>query len=107
MGVDRVADRTVEETRSFLEHRQTDAAIQIVREVIGTPVVSEAESDRSLLIESNEIEGIGGNAGQFVRVDHHTPDGQVSRTERAHAAGVQSAGVNQIGVVYPDLMDIS
>src|ERR1700680_337757 len=62
MGADRVADRTVEETRSFLEHRQTYAAIQIGREVIGAPVISQAESDRSLLIESNEIEGIGGNA---------------------------------------------
>src|ERR1700723_771935 len=42
MGVDRVSDRPVEEPRSLLEHRQTDAAIQILRQVHGAPVVSEA-----------------------------------------------------------------
>src|ERR1700736_4747756 len=61
MGADRVANRTVEEPRILLEHRQTDAAIEIGRFVAGAPVVSEAESDRSLLIQSNEIEGVGGN----------------------------------------------
>jgi hypothetical protein len=107
MGVDRVADRPVEETRSLLEHRQTDAAIQILREVHGAPVISEAESDRSLLIQSNEIEGIGGNSFQPVRVDRGTPDGFDPRTERAHTTGAQCAGVDQIGVVYVDLIDIS
>src|SRR6266404_9174179 len=61
MGADRVANRTVEEPRILLEHRQTDAAIQVGRFVTGAPVVSKADSDRSLLIESDEIEGMGGN----------------------------------------------
>src|SRR6202051_5064241 len=107
MGVDRVADRTVEEPRRLLEHRQTDAAIQILREVHGAPVVSEAESDWPLLIQSNEIEGIGGNPFQLVRVDGGTPDGLHPGTERAHTTSGQCAGVDQIGVVYADLIDIS
>src|SRR5271165_2729720 len=106
MGADRVANRTVEEPRSLLEHRQADAAVQIGGEVHGAPVVGEAESDRSLLIQSNEIEGIGGDPLQFVGVDHDTPNGLVPRTVRAQATGSQSADVNQIGVVYADLIDI-
>src|SRR5258708_21859475 len=60
MGADRVANRTVEEPRILLEHRQTDAAIQIGRFVTGAPIVSEPEPDRSLLIEYNELERMAG-----------------------------------------------
>src|ERR1700733_2077933 len=107
MGVDGVADRTVEEPRRLLEHRQADAAVYVGGEVRGAPVVSEAESDRSLLIQSYEIEGVGGNPLQSVGVDHDTPDGLVPRAVRAQAAGGQSADINQVGVVYVDLIDIS
>src|SRR5579863_6348813 len=107
MGADRVANRTVHETGSLLEHRQADAAVYVGGEVHGAPVVSEAESDRSLLIQSDDIEGIGGNPRQSVGVDHDTPDGLVPRTVRAQATGGQSADVNQVGIVYVDLVDIS
>src|SRR3984893_540285 len=70
MGAYRVADRTVEEPRSLLEHRQTDAAIQIGREVTGAPVVSEAESDRSLLKGPAKIGGRGGNPVKLWGCDH-------------------------------------
>src|SRR5882757_1621755 len=107
MGADRVADRPVEKPRSFLEHRHTDAAIQVLREVHGAPVVSEADSDWSLLIQSNEIEGIGGNPLQLVRVDDGATNGLIPGTERAHTTGGQCAGVDQIGVLYAVLTDIS
>src|ERR1700722_5752429 len=42
VGAYRVAYRAVEEPRSLLEYRQTDAAIQIGSQVHGAPVVSEA-----------------------------------------------------------------
>src|SRR5579863_10042519 len=106
MGADRVANRTVHETGSLLEHRQADAAVYVGGEVHGAPVVSEAESDRSLLIQPNDIEGIGGNPLQFMGVDHDAPDGLVPRTIRAQATRGQSADVDQIGVVYVDLIDI-
>src|ERR1700675_5011220 len=104
MGAYRVAYGAVEEPRSFLEYRQTNAAIQIGRQVHGAPVVSEAYSDRSLLIQSNEIEGMIGNPRQFMRIDDNTGDHRNPGTDCAHAAG--RCRVDQIGVVYAGGIDI-
>src|ERR1700692_3699039 len=104
MGANRVAYRAVEEPRSFLEYRQTDAAIQIGRQVHGAPVVSEAYSDRSLLIQSNEIEGMIGTPRQFMRIDDDAGDDRNPGTDCAHAAG--RCRVDQIGVVYPSGLGI-
>src|SRR5882757_6882781 len=53
MGAYRVAYRAIEEPRSLLKYRQSDAAIQIGREVHGAPVVGEANSNRSFLVEAD------------------------------------------------------
>src|ERR1700675_4545854 len=98
MGAYRVAYRAVEEPRGLLEYRQTDAAIQIGRKVHGAPVVSEAYSDRSLLIETDEIEGMIGNSLQFMRIDDNAGNDRDPGADCAHAAG--RCRVDQIGVVY-------
>ena len=41
-----------------------------------------------------------------VPIDHDTTDGLVPRTIRTQAPGSQSADVNEIGIVYVDLIDI-
>src|SRR5580700_5110956 len=105
MGAYRVAYRAVEEPRGLLEYRQTDAAIQIGRQVHGAPVVCEAYTDRSLLIEAYEIEGIVGNPLQFMGIDDHAGDHRHPGTDCAHAAG--RCRVDEIGVVYPGGIDVS
>src|ERR1700691_5545736 len=105
MGAYRVAYRAVEEHRGLLEYRQPDAAIQIGRQVHGAPVVSEAYSDRSLLIETNEIEGMVGNPLQSMGIDDNAGDHRNTCTDCTHASG--RCRVDEIGVVYPGGVDIS
>src|SRR3984957_13890506 len=87
MGAYGVPYRAVEEPRRFLEYRQTDAAIQIGGKVRGAPVVSEAHSDRSLLIETDEIEGMIGNSFQFMRIDDDAGNDRYTGADRAPASG--------------------
>src|ERR1700722_1357614 len=101
----RVAYRAVKEPRSLLEYRQTDAAIQIRSQVHGAPVVSEAYSDRSLLIETNEIEGMIGNSLQFMGIDDDAGNDRDPGTDCTHAAG--RCRIDQVGVVYPGGIDVS
>src|SRR6202790_1795964 len=104
-GAHRVAYRAVEEPRSLLEYRQADAAIQIGGKVHGAPVVSEAYSDRSLLIEANEIEGMIGNSLQFMGIDDDAGNDRDPGTDCTHAAG--RCRIDQVGVVYPGGIDVS
>src|ERR1700746_2123471 len=104
MGAYRVAYRAVEEPRSLLENRQTDAAIEIGGQVTGAPVVSQTNSDRPLLIETDEIKSIAGNPLQLMGIDDNAGNDRDTGADCAHAA--TRCRVDQIGVVDPRGVDI-
>src|ERR1700727_3055511 len=105
MSAYRVAYRAVEKPRILLEDRQTDAAIQIGREVHGAPVVSKAYSDRTFLIEADEIVSIVGNALQSVRIDDNAGNDRDAGADRPHTPG--RCRFDKIGVVYSGGIDMS
>eukprot|EP01136_Pigoraptor_vietnamica_P027601 Opistho-1_new@84070 len=99
-------ERRIEEPGRLLEHREADAAVEILGQIARPPVIRDAQAHRPLLVQRHRVERVVRNAGQALRVEHEAGAAQrlLPRTECPDIATRRRG--DQVRVLDPRLVDI-